>query len=61
MHVSAPEIKIIDESGRMVIERYYKAGSTLELTCLVKQFGGSNEYNRISWQHGDRTLTEGIR
>ncbi|XP_022915380.1 limbic system-associated membrane protein-like isoform X2 [Onthophagus taurus] len=60
LKVTAPEIKISDESGRTATERYYKAGSALELTCLASQIGGPMEEHPISWKHGDRTLSKGI-
>lgn len=59
--VSAPEIKIVDESGREVTERYYKAGSALELTCIAENVGAPEDEQPITWRHGDRTLSEGIR
>lgn len=58
---TAPKLKIVDESGRQVTERYYKAGSTLELTCLATQVGGSGDDHPLTWRYGDSTLTKGIR
>ncbi|XP_017771324.1 PREDICTED: uncharacterized protein LOC108558804, partial [Nicrophorus vespilloides] len=60
LKVIAPELTISDESGRQVSERYYKAGSSLELTCFATQVGNPNEEHPIAWKHGDRTLTDGI-
>ncbi|XP_008199379.1 uncharacterized protein LOC103314654 [Tribolium castaneum] len=60
LKVTAPEVRIVDESGREVTERYYKAGSALELTCLATQVGGGSENPTITWRHGDRTLSKGI-
>ncbi|KAH0814234.1 hypothetical protein GEV33_008565 [Tenebrio molitor] len=61
LKVTAPEVRIVDESGREVTERYYKAGSALELTCLATQVGGGSENPPVTWRHGDRTLSKGIR
>ncbi|KAJ9585645.1 hypothetical protein L9F63_002565, partial [Diploptera punctata] len=33
--VLAPELKVVDEHGHSVHDRYYKTGSTIELTCRV--------------------------
>ncbi|KAF5286258.1 hypothetical protein FQR65_LT12742 [Abscondita terminalis] len=63
LKVTAPEVTVVDESGREVTERYYKAGSALELTCIATQVGnvGTVGVNRpIIWRQGDRTLTMGI-
>lgn len=58
---TAPEVKIVDELRRAVTERYYKAGSALELMCIAIQVGGPTEEHPITWRHGDRTLSKGIR
>ena len=34
-HFSAPAIRIIDEQGHEIRDRYYKIGSTIDLTCQV--------------------------
>ncbi|KRT86250.1 Immunoglobulin, partial [Oryctes borbonicus] len=60
LKVTAPEVRIVDELGRAVTERYYKAGSGLELMCIAVQVGGPTEDHPISWRHGDNTLTKGI-
>ncbi|XP_063233566.1 uncharacterized protein LOC134537230 [Bacillus rossius redtenbacheri] len=33
--VLAPDMRLVDEQGRAVKDRYYKTGSSIELTCLV--------------------------
>lgn len=59
--VSVPEIKIVDESGHKVVERYYKAGSALELTCIATNIGVPEEEPPMVWKHGERILSNGIR
>lgn len=59
--IVAPQVKVMDESGRVISERYYKAGSSLELTCSALQIGGGVENISIAWKHGERTLSKGIR
>lgn len=60
LKVIAPEVQIVDESGRGVTERYYKAGSSLELTCISRHLGGASTEPPVVWKHGDRTLVKGI-
>ncbi|XP_060516197.1 zwei Ig domain protein zig-8-like [Cylas formicarius] len=63
LKITAPVLKIVDESGRRVFERYYRAGSTLLLTCSVSSIGfsenGQPDRDIISWKHGDRVLHVG--
>ena len=49
----------MDENSHEVAERYYKAGSAVELTCLATQVEDSEE--AVTWLHGYVTLTAGIR
>lgn len=35
LYISAPAIRVIDEQGHEVHDRYYKIGSTIDLTCQV--------------------------
>ncbi|XP_065165734.1 limbic system-associated membrane protein-like [Atheta coriaria] len=60
LKVIAPEVRITDESGRQVTERYYKAGSGLELACNARQVGATAEELPVSWRHDDILLTKGI-
>lgn len=57
--VPAPEVVIMDENNHEVSERYYKAGSAVELTCLATQVEEPGDY--VTWRHGDITLAKGIR
>ena len=55
---SAPEVSILDDKGRQVFERYYKAGSTIRLSCVAKQ-AESNPADSIVWSRG-KLLSAGI-
>ncbi|ENN81098.1 hypothetical protein D910_02633, partial [Dendroctonus ponderosae] len=64
LEISAPEVKIVDESIREVHERYYYEGSSLLLTCLATSVGFSEnepDTDIISWKHGENLLSEGSR
>ncbi|XP_046398700.1 uncharacterized protein LOC124165368 [Ischnura elegans] len=37
LQVTAPELKIVDEDRNELLERHYKAGSEVKLTCLATQ------------------------
>ncbi|XP_049831211.1 uncharacterized protein LOC126272415 [Schistocerca gregaria] len=56
--VTAPEVSVTDEKGHLVSERYYKAGSAVELTCVATRLQGPHE--AVVWRHGDATLTTGV-
>ncbi|XP_069678410.1 zwei Ig domain protein zig-8-like isoform X2 [Periplaneta americana] len=58
LRVTAPEVVIMDENNHEVSERYYKAGSAVELTCLATQVEEPGDF--VSWRHGDVTLAKGI-
>lgn len=53
--VVAPRISVLDEREAAVTEKFYKGGSTIELTCRVERVVGRRpEY--IIWHHEDRML-----
>ncbi|XP_049831012.1 V-set and transmembrane domain-containing protein 2B-like [Schistocerca gregaria] len=56
--VTAPEVNVTDDKGHLVSERYYKAGSAVELTCVATHLQGPQE--AVVWRHGDATLTTGV-
>ncbi|XP_046400785.1 uncharacterized protein LOC124167051 [Ischnura elegans] len=54
MHINAPEVQIIDEHGRPLFEKYYKADSTIQLTCIVRHVSMTSSY--VAWIHGETVL-----
>lgn len=63
LRIIAPVIFVVDDVGREITERYYKEGSTLELTCLGIQvdFSSNATEREITWRHGDNSINKGIR
>ncbi|XP_012281703.1 Down syndrome cell adhesion molecule [Orussus abietinus] len=52
--VSVPKVEIVDEHGATAGEKFYKAGSTIELKCVVSKVPHPTGY--VTWRHGLRTL-----
>ncbi|XP_065206415.1 zwei Ig domain protein zig-8-like [Planococcus citri] len=59
LKVLAPEVQILDEKGRPVSERYYKAGSMVRVSCVAKQAEG-NPADSIVWSTRGKLLSTGI-
>ncbi|XP_059487440.1 uncharacterized protein LOC132203584 [Neocloeon triangulifer] len=54
LHIKAPEVLIVDEHGRPIFEKYYKADSTIQLACFVRHV--SMVSSVVLWNHGNNTL-----
>lgn len=52
--VSVPKVEIVDEHGATAGDKFYKAGSTIELKCVVSNIPQPTGY--VTWRHGSRTL-----
>ncbi|XP_029667300.1 peroxidasin isoform X2 [Formica exsecta] len=52
--VSVPKVEIVDEHGATAADKFYKAGSTIELKCVVSNIPQPTGY--VTWRHGLRTL-----
>ncbi|XP_076388433.1 opioid-binding protein/cell adhesion molecule [Megachile rotundata] len=52
--VSVPRVEIVDEHGATAGDKFYKAGSTIELKCVVSNIPQPTGY--VTWRHGSRTL-----
>nr|CAD7413206.1 unnamed protein product [Timema cristinae] len=55
---AAPQVLIMDENNHEVQDRYYKAGSSVELSCLATQVEEPGDV--VSWRHGDTLITMGV-
>lgn len=60
LKVSAPEVKITDEARHEVTERYYKAGSVVQLTCKAVQVEAVGEDETMIWWRESEPLTKGV-
>ncbi|XP_034240173.1 uncharacterized protein LOC117644670 [Thrips palmi] len=58
LRVTAPDVQIVDENMHPVSERYYKAGSAVELTCLAGQLEGPGD--TVHWSRGRQPLSAGV-
>lgn len=56
--VTAPEVVIMDEKHHETSERYYKAGSAVELTCLATHIESPTD--SVTWRLGTVTLKDGV-
>ncbi|XP_046803139.1 hemicentin-1 [Lucilia cuprina] len=52
--VIVPHVEILDERGSTTPEKYYKAGSTIELQCVISKIPQPSSY--ITWRHNTRLL-----
>ncbi|XP_017085342.1 fibroblast growth factor receptor 3 isoform X2 [Drosophila eugracilis] len=52
--IIVPHVEILDERGSATPEKYYKAGSTIELQCVISKIPHPSSY--ITWRHGPRLL-----
>lgn len=51
---TVPHVEILDERGSTTPEKYYKAGSTIELQCVISKIPQPSSY--ITWRHNTRLL-----
>lgn len=49
-----PRVEIVDERGLSTPDKYYKAGSTIELKCIISKVPQPTSY--VTWKHGVRML-----
>lgn len=52
--LSVPKVEIVDERGLSIPDKFYKAGSTIELKCVISQVPQTSSY--VTWKHGTRML-----
>lgn len=51
---AVPSVEMVDDHGRVIEEKIYKAGSTIELKCVVSKVPGPTA--NVLWRHGARLL-----
>lgn len=56
---AVPRVQIVDEGGLPTPDKYYKAGSTIELKCVLSNVPQPTSY--VTWKHGDRMLNYDTR
>ncbi len=54
MNATVPSVEMVDDHGRVIEEKIYKTGSTIELKCVVSKVPGPTA--NVMWRHGFRTL-----
>lgn len=57
--LAVPRVEIVDERGLSTPDKYYKAGSTIELKCVISNVPQPTSY--VTWKHGDRMLNYDTR
>ncbi|XP_054285843.1 obscurin-like [Macrosteles quadrilineatus] len=55
LHVIVPELVIADERGLPIRNKFYNAGSTIELKCIISRV--PHPSSAITWRHGTRTIS----
>ncbi|XP_055388199.1 zwei Ig domain protein zig-8 [Condylostylus longicornis] len=49
LHIIATKIEVLGETGSLYSDKYYKTGSTIELSCIISK---TNDLNSIiTWKH----------
>jgi len=51
---TVPSVEMVDDHGRVIEEKIYKTGSTIELKCVVSKVPGPTA--NVMWRHGLRLL-----
>ncbi|KAJ9600312.1 hypothetical protein L9F63_009388, partial [Diploptera punctata] len=56
-----PELRVVDEHGHSVHDRYYKTGSTIELTCRVMTPVNHATTPEVTWNKDGSKLTSKVK
>lgn len=54
LNVVVPKVVVVDDHGGSLTDKFYKAGSTIELKCVISQVPHPSSY--VTWRHGERML-----
>jgi hypothetical protein len=57
---TAPDLKVVDEQGHSVHDRYYKTGSTIELTCRVMTYNVQTTTPQVTWSKDGKNLLDKV-
>lgn len=49
-----PKVRIIDETGDPLQDKYYEVDSTLQLSCIIRQVAMKSSV--VFWSHGEKVL-----
>lgn len=55
-----PAIQILDDRGVVLLEKFYKSGSTIELQCVVANVPTASSL-QLAWYHGENRLNYDAR
>ena len=57
LNFPVPEVYLIDdEDGRVISEKHYKPGSTIELRCVVKN--SLSAFSGVVWRKEGRVISQ---
>ncbi|XP_058794475.1 zwei Ig domain protein zig-8-like [Phymastichus coffea] len=58
--ILAPDIRIVDEANHEIRDRYYKTGSVIELTCVVRPSRPNSKVPHPVWKKNGESLPDHV-